>query len=1052
MSTYKPLAVEEEIRKFWKKENIFEKTVKLRAKGPLFKFLEGPPTANGFMHVGHARGRTMKDVILRFKTMQGYNVWRRAGWDCHGLPVELEVEKKLGIKNKKEIASKIGVKEFVNRCQELVDYYISFWRESSEMLGLWLDYDNAYETRKEHYIENVWHTLKIAFERGLLVKSYRVVPVCPHCQTPLSSHEVAQGYKEREDPSIYVKFKIIGNNNDWLLIWTTTPWTLPANMAVSVNPEFEYVKVKVKNEFWYIAKGLLKRVMEELKIKKYEIVEEVIGKKLEGIKYIHPLLNEVPRQKEYSEKYHRVILGEHVTLEEGTGLVHTAPAHGPEDFEMAKKYRLPVFNPVDDTGHYTAEGGKYSGLYVFNANNIIIKDLKRKGVLVKSGKIRHIYPHCWRCGTPLIYRADEQWFIRVKPLKEKLIEENKKIYWNPSWAGKSRFGDWIANAEDWCLSRTRYWGTPLNIWKCKKCGYTIAIGSKEELKKLAINPPENIELHRPQIDEIKLKCPKCGGEMVREPYVIDVWFDSGMAHTASIDGLRNKELFEKLFPFDFITEAIDQTRGWFYSLLFTSVMLYNEAPFKSVLCQGHVLDKYSRKMSKSKGNVVWAIDVIKSKGADPLRVYLMIKASPWDSLAFDLDEIKNVVRDLNIVWNVFLFAYTYMSLDKYNPGKHKLIKEDLKIEDLWILSRVNSVLKNVTEELEKYNIHIALRSILDFIIEDLSHNYIRLIRRRVWIEENTSEKISAYTVLFYILWRINRILAPFTPFLAEKLYQKFIKPIFNGPESIHMAEWPRYNKSLISLSLENKMKIIRDIVSLSLAARQKAGIKLRWPVNEVVIQPKSKETYDAIKSLEKVLRDQINTKKIKLLNVNEEPEFVILKARPIYREIGRKYRKRAGEIFKAIENLTLSEIKGALKSGTIKISIGSENISLSLDDLEVLKEYPKEYSWAENTNAKVFISRRLSESLLDEAVAREIVRRVQYMRKELELEMDAYINAVIDTDDNNILKALREKENYIKSETRIKDLRIEKVLNKGFVKQWNIEGANVKIEILKDIS
>ncbi len=1050
---YNPLEVEREVSEFWERERIFEKVVELRKGGKVFAFLEGPPTANGFMHVGHARGRTMKDVVLRFKTMQGYDVWRRAGWDCHGLPVELEVEKLLGVKTKPDIVEKIGVERFIEECKKLVDYYIDHWVKASKRLGLWLDYDTAYETRRDDYIEFVWWALKRAYERGLMVEDYRVVPQCPRCQTSLSSHEVALGYKEREDPSIYVKFKLKGSERDYLLVWTTTPWTLPANLAVAVHPDYDYVKVRVGGETWVVAEGRLEAVMQEIGVKEYEVVGRVKGSELKGLEYVPPLLEEVPRQGELKGEWlHRVVTADFVTLEEGTGLVHIAPAHGPEDFELGREYGLPVFNPVDAAGRFTEDGGKYKGMLVFNANPVIVEDLRRKGLLVWAGTVKHSYPHCWRCDTPLIYRADKQWFLRVGPIKRLMLEENEQVYWNPRWAGKERFGDWIANAEDWCISRSRFWGTPLPVWRCRECGHVEVIGSREELKAKAIKLPGRLELHRPWIDSVVLKCPKCGAEMYREPYVVDVWLDSGVAHAASVGYLKDKSLFDRLFPYDFITEAVDQTRGWFYTLLFTSVMLFEKAPYKSVLCQGHVLDKYGRKMSKSKGNVIWAMDMMERKGADPLRLYLLIKAAPWDSPAFDPDELDNVIRDLNVVWNVFYFAKSYMELDRFDPRAHPLeeLEQHLRVEDRWIISRVNTLVKRVTEDLEVYNLHTAARAILEFALEDVSRTYIRLIRRRVWVEEESPDKLAAYATLFYVLWKLVRLLAPFTPYLAEHLYREFILPLMReGPESVHMTDWPEVGPR--DEELEKSFDIVRSIVAAAAAARQKAGLKLRWPVPRVLVSPKTFEAKSACEKLLDVLKEQVNAKEVKVLKVEELPPEAKLVVKPKYEVLGPRLRRLAPAVYKALSDLPEEGAKKLSSGLPVKLVVEGVEVEVRPEEVEVVVELPSYMKSHESKHGVVYVDARLSDELKAEAIARELVRRIQIMRKELDLKLDEYVNVVVGLSNEEALRLAERFKGYVASEVRARELVLAKLpLEKRedyYWREWNLEDYKAVIGI-----
>ena len=1050
---YNPIKLEEEIQDWWRKNRIQEKVFRLHEGKELFSFLEGPPTANGFMHIGHARGRTMKDIVLRFKTMLGKNVWRKAGWDCQGLPVEIEVEKRLKIKSKRDI-EKIGFDVFVEECNRLVDFYIEHWRKNSERLAVWLDYDNAYETRKDDYIEFVWWFVKKAYEKGLLKEDLKVVPTCPRCETPLSGHEVSLGYATVKDPSIYVKFRLKEKPNEYVLIWTTTPWTLPGNEAVAVHPEADYAKVKVGNETWIIGEKLVGRVMEELGVKEYTVIKVVKGKVLEGIKYIHPLIEETPAHKTHTNRFdHTIICGEHVTLEEGTGCVHTAPAHGPEDFDIGVKYGLQVFCPVDQTGHFTDIGGKYCGLYFKDANPIILEDLKKKGLLVYYGEIEHEYPLCWRCETPLVYRVDKQWFLKVSSLREKLVEKNRMVDWTPRWAGENRFGEWLANAEDWCISRARIWGSPLNIWKCKKCGHIRVIGTREELKKTAKRLPEKFELHRPWIDQVILPCEKCGDEMVRVPFVVDCWLDSGVAHAASLGYLKSQDLFSKLYPYEFITEAVDQTRGWFYSLLVTATILFDSSPYRRVLCQGHVLDKLGQKMSKSRGNVVWAEDALKSYGADVLRAYLIWKAAPEDTLLFDPDELKQIKRVLGIIWNVYTFATTYMVLDEFNPKEWSLEKvwDNLQPEDLWILSRCQNVIKNVTENLEKLQLHRALREIFDFIVDDVSRFYIRLIRRRTWIETKEISKFAAYATLHKILVETLKLMSPFIPHFTEALH-RFL-PV-DGLESIHMADWPFVDERLLDKKLEDDFKVCRETVKAVLTARQRKRFKLRWPTKTVFILPANSQIKDSLLRLENVLKNQVNAKEVKVLEVGEKPSFIRVYVKPSP-GIGSKFKSLTPKIMAELNKLESEFLaKKILEEGKIKIKVDGEEVTLTREDFKVIEELPESISKEEFIYGTVFVDTTRTAEIAAEALAKEVVRRAQLMRKEMQLRIEEYIDASIGCEDPESLKLLKVMEDYLKTEVRIRRLNLTsldevKQKENSYLREWLIEDEKVRIMLEK---
>ncbi len=977
---YDPLKVETWVLEYWKKNDIPRKVRELSwsREGPLFRFLEGPPTANGYMHVGHARGRTYKDVVLRFYRMKGYRVWDQAGWDTQGLPVELEAEQKLGFKTKKDILD-YGVDRFVEECQKLVDYYIDHWRKASERLGLWLDYDHAYQTRDPRYIEIAWRFLKEMWERGWLYEDLRVVPVCPRCETALSSHEVALGYKVVKDPSLYFKIKLADEPNTYLVAWTTTPWTIIANEAVAVHPSEMYVKIKVGDEYWIVAEKRLEHFVREVGLKNYEIVDRFPGAALAGRPYIHPLLEEVPKHREHEPPHHTVLTAEWVTMEEGTGVVHCAPAHGPEDFELCKSVGIEVFRPIAKNGVFTEEAGKYAGKWFKEASKEVIEDLKRKGLLVHIGEIEHEYPHCWRCDTPLMYYADRQWFIKIEPIKQKMIEENEKIRWRPEWAGK-RFHDWLANARDWCVSRERFWGTPLPIWTCTSCGHRVAIGSIEELKKMAINPEEFVDVHRPWIDKVLLRCPKCGGIMRREPYVVDVWLDSGIAHTAALHQYGWDDKFSELFPYDWITEAVDQTRGWFYSLLVTSVAMHGVSPYRSVLCQAHVLDKYGKKMSKSRGNVVWALEFMEKNGADPLRLYLLTKAAPWDSINFDPDEVQEIRRQLDILWNSVNFALTYSSMDRWTADRLEEDLKNLEPEDKWIVYELHRLVHDVEKYIENGDLHLAAREVLNFIVEKLSHRYITLVRPRVWIEEDVPQKRSVYATLFLVIRELLKVLAPFAPFIAEYLYHAYVKKLDprNTLESVHMELWPSIPKELLD---EEMWRTVDEMLRISehvLSARMRVGIKRRWPIKKVVVVAPS-ERIEMLSRAVGVVKVYANVKEVQI--VAEEP-----------REEG----------------------------------------------LELIAEEPY----------KVYAYLKIDEETLLEGLARDVVRRIQVLRKELNLPIDAMVSRVeLYTPDNELRKAVERFRDYIARETRAKEVvLLDQPIPDG--KKWSVEGKELLVKLV----
>ena len=978
--------IEELVRRFWDENKIEKRWHENGGDKGLYTFLEGPPTTNGFPHVGHIRGRTYKDVVIRYHKSLGYRVWAKGGWDEQGLPVEIEVEKKLNLRTKKDI-EKVGYEKFSLECNSLVDYYLEKWKEvGTKRLGLWLDLDRAYETRKAYYIEHVWAFLKNAWEKGLLFEDYRVLPFCPRCETALSDAEVDQGYEDREDPSIFVKFPVEGSSNTYLVIWTTTPWTLIDNEAVAVNPNFDYalVKVTVNNEVEYLwlAEKLVPQLMEKFGIKDYEIVRVVKGSELAGIRYNHIYMDKVPIHAQHISSAHYVVLADFVTLEEGTGLVHIAPAHGPEDFEVAKKYGLPVTNSVEINGIFNELGGEFRGKYWLDVSQEVIRDLKTRGLLLYSGTVVHAYPHCWRCGTPLIYRADKQWFIRVSEYRGKLVEELKKVKIYPDFL-RDRFDNWVANARDWTISRSRVWGTPLPIWRCKDDpGKILVIGSLEELRKYAKfvpNVPDDMLVHRPWIDLVKIETEDCR-EWVREPFVIDVWMDSGVAWIAGINGLRNKELFDELYPYDWVTEAIDQTRGWFYSLLVTSVLWMGKAPYKSILINGHVVDKYGQKMSKSKGNVIWAEDLFNKWGADPTRLYLLTKSTPWDTMSVDPDEISDARSILSILWNVVKFASTYMELDNFNPKMHRLenlISKGL-IEDRWILSRFYSRLRRFINYMDNMELHMAAREWVDLVIEDLSHGYIRLIRRRVWSEESREDKYAAYSVLYHVIKGALMMGSILVPHVTEYLWQAFVKRFENDEaESVHFSLLPKVDDKYINEELEHVFDTLFTVFSDIAELRNKIKVKLRWPLAKAIVKVNNAERFSQVKPLLEYLA---NVKEVLFVN-----------------ELG-----------------TCNE---------------------------------DEYVRAQGRDYEICLSKVMDRRLYYEALAREVVRRIQTMRAKANLKVDEKIRVYISTKGEDLLNAISEFRDYIINEVRATDIVIGQGGGNAFVMDWDIEDIKVQIGI-----
>ncbi|MDK2784050.1 MAG: isoleucyl-tRNA synthetase [Thermococcaceae archaeon] len=1045
MREYNPQVLEEKIEAFWKENDVYNKVKKARENGPDYYFLDGPPYVSGAIHLGTAWNKIIKDMVIRFRTMQGYNVRRQPGFDMHGLPIEVKVEQALGLKYKKDIEEKVGVENFIKKCKEFALTNLKIMTEQFKMLGVWMDWDNPYMTIKNEYIESAWFTLKRAWEKGLLEKDQRVLHWCPRCETALAEHEVRGEYKIREDPSIYVKFPIEGKENEYLLIWTTTPWTLPANLAVTVHPEYEYAKVRVsfdgKEEYWIVAKALVERVLHEAGVKG-EIVEEFKGEELEGLRYVHPFLEEYPRQKEFREKYewaHRVILGEHVTLEDGTGLVHTAPGHGEEDFEVGKQYGLPIYSPLDDEGRYVE--GKWEGKFVKDADPEIIEYLKEKGLLVKAGTIEHKYPHCWRCKTPLIFRATDQWFLKISKVKDKIIEENdKNVTWYPDWV-KIRYDNGVMNSGDWCISRQRYWGIPLPIWVCEECGNIHVVGSFDELKEMSKEPIEKdfheVDLHKPWVDTVTLKCPKCGGDMKRVKDVLDVWFDSGIASWASLDYPRRKDLFERLWPADFIVEGEDQVTKWFYSQQAASVVAFDTVPYKKVAMHGYVLDEKGDKMSKSLGNIIRPEEVVQKEGRDPFRFYMLWATTPWENLRFSWKGLAQVKRMLNILWNVYILASTYMSLDNFDPTKVNPEELPFREEDRWILSRVNTLISAVEDGIETFYLTRATRAIEYFVTEDLSRWYVRLIRKRLWIEKDDPDKLAAYWTLWKVFDVLLRLMAPVTPYITEEIYQNLIRP-FSGKESVHLEDWPKKDERWVDEELEKEMEIVRKIVEAGSAARQKAKIKLRYPVRQILIETEDETTKKAVERLNYLLKDQLNAKEVKVAKVERE-----IRVKPNFAKLGPHFKGDAKLIAKWIEEQDDRELYEKLMQGKLKVEIEGKEFTIEREHIIVEEELPDFLVGEEFDHGKVFVDKTLTRELMMEGLAREFVRRIQEMRKQLDLDVNDRIMVYIETTDEN-KGLLQEMLDYIKGETRAVEVRFEEA--KGYVVEWPEVEAKIGIE------
>lgn len=995
---YSPQKIESEILTFWDENRIYEK-VKAK-RGKKFYFLDGPPYTTGRIHLGTAWNKIIKDTILRFVRMRGFDPIDTPGWDMHGLPIEVKVEKELGFRTKRDIEN-LGIEEFVKKCMEYALRNKELMTEQFKKLGIWMDWNRPYMTIKAEYMNSAWFTIKKAYEKGLLEKKLRVVNWCPRCETALADAEVE--YLDRTDPSIYVKFPVKGQDKTYLLVWTTTPWTIPANLAVAVHPELKYVKVKVGDEFLIMVKGFEKRF-------DGEVVETFKGSEID-FEYEHPLAEEVPKQKSFE---HKVYSADFVTAEY-TGCVHIAPAHGEEDFDLALKFNLPIFNPVDERGFYTEDGGKYSGVYVFDANKIVIDDLRKKGLLLIEEVVTHRYGHCWRCKTPIIYRATEQWFIKITALKEKMLEEIEKVKWIPSWAGSSRFRDWIMNAKDWCISRQRYWGIPIPIWICENCGKMKVVGSINE-----VPWKDDLDLHRPRIDLVVFDC-ECGGKMKRVLDVFDVWFDSGVAAWGTLEYPLKDEPFNSLFPADFITEGHDQTRGWFYSQLGASLICFERAPYKSVLMHGFTLDELGRKMSKSLGNVVEPEDVIEKIGVDGFRIY-MLSSAPWEDLRFSWDEAKKVDRMLNVLWNTVRFAYTYMSLDDFKPRNDF---SNLSAEDRWILSRLERMKKEALEAMESYQLHKVVKFFFDFIIEDFSRWYIQLIRARVWEERESLQKNTAYETIFRVIDHSIRVISPFAPFLSEWIYQNFVKIFRDGKESIFLENFPEIEEKFLDEKLEKEMEIAKKVFEAVSAIRNRAKRKLRWPLRELVIETSDGDVLEAVKDLEKILMKQCNVKKIEVTEKFKKDVIV----KPNFKVLGPLLKDKVKDFVNYISKVEIKE------------KIVFNGMEIPKDAIILEHRIPEGYECEKFEKGTVYLNVKMDDELMREAYAREIVRRIQEMRKELNLNVEEYIKSYVEVD----RRLVEGWEDYIKNETRSLELIFGEA--KGYVRDWKLEDMEFRVGI-----
>ncbi|NEZ79415.1 isoleucine--tRNA ligase [Clostridium botulinum] len=1024
---------EKGIADLWKDRGVIEKSFNLNEDGEYFTFYDGPPTANGKPHVGHILTRVMKDLIPRYKVMKGYKVLRKAGWDTHGLPVELEIEKKLGISGKPQI-EEYGIEKFVTECKDSVFKYTSLWKQMSEQLGFWVDMDDPYITYDNNYIESVWWALKQMWKKELLYKGHRVTPYCPRCGTALSSHEVAQGYKDVKEATAFVKFKIKGKENKYFLAWTTTPWTLPSNVTLAINKSYDYVEILNNDEHYILAKELLGKVIEG----EYEVVKEFKGEEIVGVEYEQLFKFEVPEKKAFY-----VVHADYVTLTDGTGIVHTAPAYGDDDSKTGKKYDLPLINLVDSEGKFVDSVEPWKGMFVKKADPKILEYLKENGMLYKSEKFTHSYPHCWRCNTPLLYYPKDSWFVRMTSLRDDLVKNNNTINWYPDNIRTGRFGKFVENVIDWGISRDRYWGTPLPIWECD-CGHRECIGSVEELKEKGINVPENIELHKPYIDAVKLNCPHCGKEMTRTNEVIDCWFDSGsMPFAQHHYPFENKEVFENTFPAQFISEAVDQTRGWFYTLLAISTALFGKSSYENCIVLGHVLDKHGLKMSKSKGNVVDPFDVLENEGADATRWHFYTASAPWLPTRFSEEDVKETQRKfLSTLWNVYSFYILYADLDNFNPLEYKEFKSE-HVMDKWILSKLNSLIKNVEEHLDNYRITQAALELEEFV-DELSNWYVRRNRSRFWSTELTDDKIGAYTTLYTVLTTVIKVAAPFVPFVTEEMYQNLVVNLDkDAEESIHLCKWPSYNESTMDKDLEEKMGLAYKIVKLGRSARNSVNIKNRQPLKKMLVSTKELPEY-----YEDIIREELNIKEI--FSGADLSDYVNFEIKPNLPILGKKYGKFIPAIRKEISSMNQMELAQSInnsRSVFINVEGCEDQIELTAENLLVTMQGLEGFAFAGEGEIGVVLDTHITEELKEEGFLREILSKVQNMRKESGFEVADKINLYVSG--NNTLNAIVKKyEDEIKVETLSVKVMYDE--NKDYIEcKINGENYNIAMEVVK---
>ena len=1036
---------EKETEKFWDDNHIFEKSMENRKEGPTYTFYDGPPTANGKPHIGHVLTRVIKDMIPRYRTMKGYMVPRKAGWDTHGLPVELEVEKLLGLNGKEQI-EEYGMEPFIKKCKESVWKYKGMWEDFSGTVGFWADMENPYVTYDDNFIESEWWALKTIWDKKLLYKGFKIVPYCPRCGTPLSSQEVAQGYKAVKERSAIVRFKVVGEDA-YFLAWTTTPWTLPSNVALCVNPNDTYCKVKAADGYtYYMAEALLDTVLGKLATedeKAYEVLETMKGADLEYKEYesLYECAKAIADKQR--KKGFFVTCDTYVTMSDGTGIVHIAPAFGEDDANVGRNYDLPFVQLVNDKGELT-EDTPYAGLFVKDADPKVLVDLDKRGQLFDAPKFEHDYPHCWRCDTPLIYYARESWFIKMTEVKDKLVANNNTVNWIPKSIGEGRFGNWLENVQDWGISRNRYWGTPLNIWECCDCGCQESIGSRAELAERSGNPDNaKVELHRPYIDEVTFKCKECGGTMKRVPEVIDCWFDSGaMPFAQHHYPFENKDLFEKQFPADFISEAVDQTRGWFYSLMAESTLLFDKAPYKNVIVLGHVQDENGQKMSKSKGNAVDPFEALGQYGADAIRWYFYTNSAPWLPNRFHGKAVQEGQRKfMGTLWNTYAFYVLYAEIDQFDPTKYTLDYDKLSVMDKWLLSKLNSMVKAVDENLGNYRIPEAARALDDFV-DDMSNWYVRRSRERFWAKDMPQDKINAYMTLYKALVTVSKAAAPMIPFMTEDIYQNIVRSVDEtAPESIHLCDFPEVNESYIDKELEENMERVLDIVVLGRACRNASAIKNRQPIGKMFV----KAEFELSDFYKEIIEEELNVKEVEF--TDDVRAFTSYSFKPQLRTVGPKYGKFLGKIKEALSSLDGNAAMDKINAGEpLTFDFDGNEVVLEKEDLLIDMAQVEGYVSESDNNITVVLDTKLSDELIEEGFVREIISKIQTMRKEADFQVMDKI--VVNVDKNDTIKAIIENNlDEIKSEVLADNVIFGKI--NGYEKEWNINGEKVTFGVEK---